>query len=516
VSTARRLLKGSFFRNADLFIALGATFLVAPLIVRSLGNRMYGFWTLIGAFLGYYGLLDFGLSTAVARYISQSLGKGDMEELNNVANTAFFLFCLIGFAALLATLVSILVCPLCIHDPIEILLFRKIMLLLGVAMAIGFPLRVYGGILTSYIRYESIAYISIARTIISNVAIYHFVSKGYGIMAIAVISFIVSLMQNAATYAVCTTQFPHVKIIWFRFDGTKIRSMFNYSWKTFVCQIADLLRFQMDSMLIAGYLSVSLVTPYAIGARLTDGFNQLVLSSVGMMLPVFSRYEGCGDYDAVRSALLKVTRLSALLSAFVGFSVIFYAPAFIHRWMGPGFESSCWVAAILCVGLILGLPQSPGVQLLFGLSKHEYYTAMIACEALVNLVLSLVFMKRYGMYGVALGTMIEMIIFKLFVQPVYICRSIRLPVRIYLFDTILVTLLKAAVPLGIYFYLIKGLVLPDYTRLCACIAVQAIFFIPAAYFLIIRGDERRFIKGLLTSLFESAVLNKSEGVNATA
>lgn len=496
-STARALIRGSIFRNIDLFAVLAVTFFMTPLIVHSLGDRMYGFWTLLGTVIGYYGLLDFGLSSAAARYISRSLGKGDMEELNGVANTSFFLFSLVGLAAMLAALLTALSAPLFIDDPGELALFRKLILILGAATAIAFPFRVFGGILTAYIRYDAIAGISIVRTLASNAAIYYLLTEGRGITAIVVVNFVACLLQNAATYAVCKAQFPHIKIAFFRYDRGRIRTMFDYSWKTFVCQLGDLLRFQIDTVLIAGFLSVSLVTPYFIGARLVSGFGQLMGSSMGIMLPVFSQYEARGDYDAIRSALLTVTRLGALLSAFVGLSIMFYAEAFILRWMGTGFDSSHRVAAILCAGAIMGLSQYPGVQLLYGLSKNNYLAVMNTCQAALNVLLSVAFLRYFGLYGVALGSAAETLIFTLFIQPVYICRSVQLPVRTYLFDAILLTLLKAAAPLGIYFYLIRNLLLPDYARLSACIALQALLFIPAAYFFIISDDERTFVKNAL-------------------
>ncbi|MFI5360981.1 MAG: lipopolysaccharide biosynthesis protein [Elusimicrobiota bacterium] len=496
-STARTLIKGSIFRNLDLCGTLGATFFMTPLIVHSLGDRMYGFWALVGTFIGYYGLLDFGLSTAAARYISKSLGKGDIQELNSVANTAFFLFSLIGAAALVVAALSALACPLFVRDPVEIVLFRKIILMLGAATAVGFPFKVYGGIMTSYIRYDSIAYISIARTLISNAAIYCCLRGGDGIMAVAVISAVVSLLQNGATYGVCRAQFPRISIVWFRFDRAEIRAMFDYSWKSFVCQIGDLFRFQIDTLVIAGFLNVGLVTPYTIGARLVGGFGQLMGSSIGVMMPVFSQYEGRGDYDAIRNALLRVSMFSTLMSAFVGFSIIFYAKAFILRWMGPGFDASSGVTVILCAGSIMGLAQLPGVHLLYGLSKNNYLAVLNTCEAVLNVVLSLIFLRYYGMYGVALGSTVETLLFTLFIQPVYICRAVKLPVRSYLVDQTLVTLIKSAVALGIYFLAIRHLVLPDYARLCACVAVQTLWFLPAAYFFILGEADRRFIRSTL-------------------
>jgi O-antigen/teichoic acid export membrane protein len=497
VSNAARLLRGSFFRNADLCIGLGVAFLITPFIVSSLGNRMYGVWTLVGVFVGYYGLMDFGLASAASRYLSQSLGKGDLDELNETASTTLFLFSLIGLLVMLIAVICAWACPYFTADPADGVMFRRLMLLIGAGTAIGFPMRVYSGVLTSYIRFDLLAYISIARAILSNAVIYYALSRGGGIMTAALVSVVSGVLANTACWAVCRIWCPQVKITLFRYDPKKVRLMFVYGGKTFACQFGDILRFRLDSAVIAGFLNVGLLTPYSIGVRLVDGFSQLVLNSAGMMVPVFSQYEGRGDYDAIRSALLKVTRFSSLLSAFVGFSVIFYGHAFIRRWMGPGFDSSAVVAAILTVGFILQLPQSPGIQLLYALSKHEYYAWLNACEGLLNLALSLFFLKHYGMYGVALGTTVEMIIFKLLVNPFFICRVIRLPVRQYLLDVILGTLVKSAVPLGIYFYLIRDLVLPEYGRLAACVAAQTLVFAPAAYFFIISKSERQFLSRVL-------------------
>jgi hypothetical protein len=131
-------------------------------------------------------------------------------------------------------------------------------------------------------------------------------------------------------------------------------------------------------------------------------------------------------------------------------------------------------------------------------------------EAVLNVILSLALLKHYGMYGVVLGTVVEIIIVKLCVLPVFICRAIKLPLRAYLVDTMLATLLKAAVPLGAYFYLIRGLILPDYPRLFACAAAQTILFLPAAYFFSFSGEERQFLRALAASFFDRSVVKTDE------
>src|ERR1700757_854747 len=103
ISTGRKLLSGSVLRLCNLVIAAISSFFLMPFIVHHIGDRMYGFWTLATAFIGYYGLLDFGLSAAVTQYMSIAIGKKDHDECRTVFNTAFRIQSLIGCIAILVT-----------------------------------------------------------------------------------------------------------------------------------------------------------------------------------------------------------------------------------------------------------------------------------------------------------------------------------------------------------------------------------------------------------------------------
>jgi O-antigen/teichoic acid export membrane protein len=490
MSTGGSLLRGSALRTLDLCVVVACSFFITPYLVHSLGDRVYGFWTLVAAVIGYYGLLDLGLSSAAARYMSQALGKGDVAELDRVASTAFSLFIGVGAAVVLATFASAFACRFFVHQETERALFQRLLVLMGASAALGVIAKVYIGMLSADIRYDVIAAISIARTLACSAGIYACLRAGRGIVAVAVVTLAASAAQLVGLYAAFKARFPRVEISARLADRSRIGGMLGYGSKTLVCQVGDVLRFRLDSTLIAGFLSAALVTPYAVGVRLVEGFGQLVLSSTGMMLPVFSQYEGRGDYDSIRESLLKATKLSTMLSVFIGSSIIFYGRAFIQRWMGPGYDSSYWVATILCVGFIIELPQSPGVQLLFGLSRHKVYAVLTVCEGVANLAFSVLLLKRFGIYGVALGTTLELAVFKLLVQPIYICRSVGLPVRAYLLRSILSTLLRTAAPLALYFRLVARFVTPSYGAIAACAAAQTLLFIPAAYFLVLDGSER--------------------------
>jgi O-antigen/teichoic acid export membrane protein len=497
---AAMLVRGSVFRTTELAVVVGSAFFVTPALVRALGDRVFGFWTLVTAFIGYYGLLDLGLTQAAARYLAQALGQGDREELERTAGTAFALFTGIAAAVMALTLVSCWATPLWIRDPAEAAILRRLLLVLGAAAAIGFPAKVYSGLLTADIRYDIIAGISIARSALNGAAIYAAAVSGRGVLTVAAITFAASVLQVAVTYWAFRRCFPGLTVRPRRAERGRARQMLAHGWNTMVCQLGDIMRFRLGTAIVGTYLGAALVTPFSVGARIVEAFVQLVLGVVGMMLPIFSQFEGRGDYGSIRSALLQATKLGTILSTFVGLSVVFYGRAFVERWMGPGFGPAYGVAAILAAGFMLDLPQSPGVQLLYGLSKHRPYALLNVVEGAANVLLSIALVRRFGLYGVALGTAIEFAVFKLLIQPAYVCRPIGLPVRVYMVDTILVTFLKSAAPLGLFFLAARRFIGPSYGRVLACGAAQTAFFAPIAYAFVLDAAERRLVAGALASL----------------
>lgn len=489
-----RLIKGSLLRSLNLFLRVLIAFVMTPIIIHSLGDRMYGFWILIGTFIGYYGLFDIGLSSSVQRFVSRALGQNDMNEMNSIINTTFFMFLIIGIVTIICSLGAAIFSTYFIKSPEEISLFRKVIIILGFSVALGFPIKVFQGVLTSYLRYDLTAYVSMIQAISSSFIIYYFLKQGYGIWALTVISFFANLVEYILTVIYAKRVFPELKINYHLFSKERVKLLFGYSSKTFIAQLGDILRFRVDSIVIAGYLSVSLVTYYSVGAKIIEFFGNFIMGSIGLMSPVFSQYEGRSDYDAIRSRFLQVTKISVVASIFIGMSIIFYGKVFIQRWMGSGFESSYTVVVILCIPYIIALMQNPSISLLYGISKHHFYAISNTIEAVLNLTLSIILVKYFGIYGVALGTAIGMIIFKLLIQPVFVCRAIKLSLSEYYINTLGYTALKMLVPLMIYFYVVKDYLLPDYPIIILSGVAQMIVFIPIVFFFVMGKSERNHIR----------------------
>jgi O-antigen/teichoic acid export membrane protein len=101
---ARTILRnvGSNSLGYVVYVAVGL--FLSPLVNRSLGLAVAGVWSLVVSFVGYYGVLDVGIRSAVSHYVATYHARRDQEQVNRTLSTAM---AMLSAVALLATLVTI-------------------------------------------------------------------------------------------------------------------------------------------------------------------------------------------------------------------------------------------------------------------------------------------------------------------------------------------------------------------------------------------------------------------------
>ena len=505
MTRARLLVQGSAVRIANQFLGVAISFFMMPYLVRHLGERMYGVWVLIGSLLGYYGLLDVGLSAAVARFISRAVGRNDRDDIRRVTSTSFYIFTGMGLVGILLTIGVAAGVGQFVHDPSDRRIFRVIVLLLGLNYACDFPVRAFTAVFSSNLREDVSFGIAFVKTLITTAFIVVAIENRGGIISLAVVNVAWSVAANAARVVMAYRVEPGLSISPRYFDVTKLRSLFGYSIYTFVGRVADIFRFKLDHLVITAFVNLRSVTHYSVAMRLFECLTELITQMVGVVGPMFSQDEGRGDYEAIRRKFLFVTKISLYVAIFLGGTTVIYTRDFIRRWMGPEFNDSYTVLVIIIIPLILAMMQRPVNPLLYGISKHKYITYANLIEGLANLVLSLAFVRRYGITGVAMGTAIPMAVMAVVAQPVYACRAIRLPLRRYA-DLIVNNALIALLALALGWLLAGPFSAPHYGYLTACVSVQALIYWPVAIRFGFTPEERAVVLRVIQEMTGSSRL----------
>ncbi len=492
-SKAKKLVKGSMLRTIGFVVNVVGGLVLMPFIVSTLGDKQYGFWVLIGTFIGYYGLLDFGIMQAVQRFVSRAVGADDTQDANTVVNTSLALYIIIGVFVLLISGIVVLLAPVFIKDKNNLHIFRLIIPLLSLSLAIGFPMRVFKGMLIAHLRFDLNAIAEIISNILRIALVLVLLKRGEGILILALVTFLTQVVMHVLTIIFAKVTIKEMRLSFKLVKKSKIKDIFNYSWITVVIAIATMVRFRVSAFIIAASLGLKEVTIYSISLRLIEYYNEAMRSSMGIFLPVFSQYEGKDDYDSLRKQYVFISKIAGYLGLLIGCTLVLFGSEFIRRWMGEAYGQSYSLMIILVVANVFASMQIISAGMLYGISKHKFYIPANVAEALVNVVLSVVLVRYYGLYGIALGVSIPLFIVKLFVEPIYVCKVIKLNIKEYYIKTVFPVIIFAVGFIFGFRYLFSNFIEPDYVSLVVMASVEVILFSIMVYFLGFTRAERNYI-----------------------
>jgi O-antigen/teichoic acid export membrane protein len=431
MNTRSLLVKGSTLRVADMGLGVIVGFLMMPFVIGTLGDRWYGVWVLASSLTSYYGLLGLGLSTAVSRLSARAASKHDVEELSRIASTSLVIYSAIGATVAIIGCVAATFVGHVLESEEERSALRIVILLVSAEFSLSMPARAFGGLLSGALRYDLLTAVTMARRIVGASLKVAALMNGWGIVGLAVVTLVVGTGSYLATAILAVREYPQVKISVSKAKKATAKGLIGYGLYAFISQVADLLRFRIDAFVVAGFVGVSSVTIYAIAARLVSYFLEFMVRVLGVLTPLFSRYEGRNDFERLRDVFLTATKVSVVLTVYAVGCAILFGNAFVERWMGPEYRDAAILLAILIVAIGTDVMQKPTTSVLYGISKHRVYAALNVCEGVSNLFLSLFLVQEYGVIGVAIGTAVPMIFIKIFVQPMYVCRAIGLPLSRY-------------------------------------------------------------------------------------
>ena len=509
--TGRLLMRSAMWRTASIVVAVITGMVLLPLILHHLGDRLYGAWTLVGVVLGYYGLLDLGLSSAISRFVSRALGQGDQDEADGIIAAGVYLFSAAGIISFAITAVVALLCGLFVSDPEEVILFRRVFLVMGVALGISFPVRCYRGVLDAHLRYDLNSMVEICSTLIHAGLFVWVLLCGGKLLSLALVVAAVGIIRAGAIIALAQYVHGRTKLSRSLVTRARVRRLFGYGFYTFFAQIADLLRRNVYPFIISGFLGLAAVTPYAIAERLKNVVVRISVSILLTVAPVFSRQEARGDEDAIRWTYFFTYKIACYIGVFLVGLLAMLGGDFVSRWVGDKYSNIVPILYILLVGCFFAVIQIPTVNFLYGTSRHRFFAITNCVEGITNVALSIILIRSYGLVGVALGMAIATVVAKLIILPFVVCRALNISLlRYYL----CYTLPNVAKPI---FFMIAIYVAAhyffaaDYVRLSVIAFVVFVLYVPYIFFVGFNKQERSLLLSAIRQSVSVRTTAKTQG-----
>jgi O-antigen/teichoic acid export membrane protein len=434
---ARRIAQNILSNWLALVMTTAVGFFLSPFVVHHLGNLTYGVWVIIMSLVSYMNLLDLGLRGAVTRFVSKGTAQKNDQESSEAVSGALWIRLWISIAIILTGGLVSFGFNRIFGIPVELQQAARIALVItAVTVAMNLWCGVFGGVLVALHRYDLTSTVSILQTATRATGIVFLLRSGHGILALAIWDLCTGVIANSVTVFLCFRVYPALRVVFGRPSRATLKKLWTYSFYAFLINVAVQVTYYTDNIVVGAFLSPAAVTLYAIGGLLIGYVRQIVSSMTTTFTPLASTYEAEGNHENLRRLLIHGTRAALLVSLPIEAALFFRGHTFIRLWMGPQYaQPSGTVMQILLLSVLFSSANVTSGGIVYGMEKHKRIAQWAMAEGAANLILSIILVRRIGIYGVAWGSAIPSIIIELLLWPSYISRLVKIPVWTYLWQT---------------------------------------------------------------------------------
>ena len=396
-------------------VNLAVIFFMSPFVVHTLGEVNYGVWSLMVSMTGYLGLVEMGTRAGIGRYINFYLGKQDIRSVNAIISTGMAMIVAIGVLLLLAGLLLAATLHWIFPKiPTELVPTARIVaVLIAVNLWMGFLSSPFRQVLTAHERFELTNAVDLVvlafRTVATIAALVH----GYGLLTLAWIHFGGNVLGQLCVQVLARRVFPSLSIRPWRASRRRMRELFGFSVWAFIGAVGTRLRSGASTLVIAILLGPQWVTYYVIGSMLLYKTRHVVTNCTSIFNPKMVQDCARGDFAALRVQFRQGNNLAMVIGILMFVGMIAFGREFIILWMGPRFEISYSVLAILASSSLVAVAFSLIGPIYQGLNRVRLKALWTLATGVLQIGASLTFVLGFdwGILGVVWARFLVVIIF---------------------------------------------------------------------------------------------------------
>jgi O-antigen/teichoic acid export membrane protein len=412
-SLGLKMVRGVIFSVVRKVVAGPLFLLLVPFTMHKVGAAGYGSWALLMTVISISGFLDWGLGESIIKHVAEYNGKKDVELLRRILNATFALYLCI------ATL-TVCVLALCSHQIIKQLFhgaaapvtteMLALWPLLLVTVAADILARPFSSVINGFQRIDLTNVVLFIHSLINSLLTVAFLLAGAKIGGLLLATLLSSLF-NLAAYALITQRLlPAIMPNPLSSDFTTLKRICSFSLALFSGRMMFMIQAQVEKLYLARFAGVIQVGWYEVASEAASKVRRLPDQLLSPVMAAASGLHASDEKHKMRELYFRTNKYFAVVAIpFVVFA-LFTAKALMNVWLGPGLVQIAVPFAGLVLGnlfLQVGAPIS-AVLTGRGVLRPGVYAALMMC--VMNLVMSFVFIQRWGFAGAMLGTVLSMIL----------------------------------------------------------------------------------------------------------
>ena len=402
--------------------------MLMPFNVAHLGQSAYGLWALTASITMYFSVLDFGYGGALVKFVAQYRALRDRDALNEILSTMFVLLTGVGlFTFVVTTGIASQFGRLFSVSADQIRTGQYLLLLTGGYIAIRFATSIFGAVVFGFQRFylnNVISIVSASAVALVNVLV---LTRGGDLVTLVIATTVVRVITLAGFVITGYLVYPGLLVRPHLFRRARLREVTGFSLYMLVLDWSAKLNYASDALVIGAMLSTSAVAVWTVGQRVAEVSLQLTGQLSASLFPLVVDSDAAVRLDRLRLIMIHGTSLSLAFAVPVCVGLSIAAGPIIATWVGPSFRGSVIVAQLLLAVVVVRVGTSSATVILKGAGQHRLLAVTNATTAVVNVLLSVVLIGPFGLAGVAVGTLLPVVVAGAVVIFPRACRRVGLP-----------------------------------------------------------------------------------------
>ncbi|CAM1350619.1 lipopolysaccharide biosynthesis protein [Tenacibaculum crassostreae] len=493
-----QLKKGAALSYITIILTNIVGLVLTPFIIKKLGDAEYGLYTLIGAFVGYISVLDFGLNNTIVRFVAKYRAEKDKQGEESFLGTTMFIYGIISLVILFCgvllyyNLDSIFSSSL---TSTELEKAKVMFVILIFNLAITLPGGAFAAICSGYEHFVFPRAVNIGRYIFRSLMVVGLLMYGGDAVGLVILDTIMNILV-----IVLNSIYVFKKLnVDFKFnikDLFLVREIFSYSIWIFVFAVVGQFQWKASQIVLGSLTNTTMVAIYAIGVMLGTYYGAFSTAISGVFLPRATKMivKNASGYE-LTMMMVKIGRISLVVLLLILGGFVLFGEQFIDLWVGENYKESWFIALVIMIVYTVPLVQAFGNLILEAKSKFRFKAIVYISFIVVGLVLGSFLVPSYGLKGMVIGASTGWLL-SVIIMNVYYQREIKLSILLF-FRELLRSILPTYLIIMLIGFFINKIPGNDWFNLLIKIFLYSLVFIVLIVRFGLNKNEHEMFKGFI-------------------
>lgn len=391
----KRIAKNTIILYIRMVFLMFISLYTSRVILESLGVEDYGIYNVVGGLVSMFTMLSGSLSSAISRFITFELGRGDYQKLSQIFSSSVTIQIAIGIILIfLGETLGVWFLNEYMVIPPERIYAANWVLQFSIATFIINLISVpYNAAIIAHERMNIYAYVSIFEGVAKLlVAYFIFISTIDRLILYSALLFLVSLIVRYIYGYYCKKHFTECKFhfIW---DSQLLKTMFSFAGWNFIGASSHILRTQGCNILLNLFCGPAVNAARGIATQLNASIHSFVSNFMTALNPQITKSYANNQEERLFTLLHKGARMSYYLLFVLSLPVIINADYILNLWLGEVPDHTVLFVRLILIFAMSESISTPLITSMLATGKIRNYQIIVGGIQLLNVPISYILLK---------------------------------------------------------------------------------------------------------------------------